>query len=201
MNTVRRGGVYGPVTDKKVQRSLHIFLAKPSSDNDLSREWQPTGEHIKLKNHKGGYFTDAFELSDELNLSGVQPGVGRGYATFQIEAGEIDDGAVYQIQKLQHTRVESIFVYRVWTLHEGKWSNQRVVTVWGYISTAMLTARGSNISIEIHVLKTDVSIEGIGGDHYCCDCVSGTVGEGQRKPGHMAPPVEGDVGENWGAPL
>ena len=152
-STVVRGGIteyraqegrIGSVADDNKKRSLHIFTATPSNDNDQTRVWQPDSEGLILKDHQGGYFEHAYLCSQDMDDTNVQAGMGRGFATFQIEDGG-DEAGKALIDEWRQGRVEVVAVYREWKLESGAgvWENKKVVTAWGYISTARL-ARGAS---------------------------------------------------------
>jgi len=196
----------GFVADDNKKRSLHIFTATPSNDNDQTRVWQPDSEGLILKDHQGGYFEHAYLCSADLDATNVQAGMGRGFATFQLEDGG-DEAGQALIEEWRQGRVEIVAVYREWKLENGTgtWENKKVVTAWGYISTARLARGASSISLEVHVIRTTSVNDSLGTRDYSVDCVTGSSTIkggtlGSRQPEHL-PPTGTPESDNWGDPL
>ncbi|MEM9461966.1 MAG: hypothetical protein AAGF11_47845, partial [Myxococcota bacterium] len=117
------------MSDEQKKRSIHIFTAKPSSDNDETRVWEPDGEFLILKNHQGGYFTNAYRCGKDLDMSGVMSGRGKGFLALAIEEGE-DEVGKELVEEWRQGRIEVVGVYREWKQEEGVWENKKTVTVW-----------------------------------------------------------------------
>lgn len=201
MNTSAGGGVYGPVADEHTQRFLHIYYAKPSNDNEKTRLWEPTGEHIKLKSHKGGRGHDAVEVQGDFDLSGIQAGIGRGFVSVQIASGADDEAYKYLVLRSCQLREEVIVEIRDWQLYNKEWTNTKAVALWCYISNARLSGTSGSLTFEVHVARIDVMNDTLGSAGHIVDCVTGSSGDRSvREPQHLAPP-DGEVGPNWGEPI
>ncbi len=194
------------MADDNKKRSLHIYTATPSNDNDQTRVWQPDGEFLILKDHQGGYFTHAYLGSQDIDDTNVQAGMGRGFVTFQIEDGG-DEAGKALIDEWRQGRIEIIAEYREWKLENGTgvWENKRSTVCWGYISTARLARGASSISIEVHVFRNTSVNDSLGTRDYAVDCVTGSSTIkggtlGSRHPEHIAPPGTPES-SNWGDPL
>ena len=162
------------MSEEQHKRSLHIFIATPSSDNDESREWIPKGnEHIIHKNHQGGYFTDAYRCSKDLDMSGVMSGRGKGFISFSLEDGS-DEVACELVEEARQGRVEVICMYRKWKQdNEGLWTNKKTVAVWGYIASCNLQPGASSLSVEVHTVRVITQNDAIGTRDYSIDCITG----------------------------
>jgi len=186
------------------KRSLHIYTAKPSDDNDESRVFQEDGEYMILKNHQGGYFTHAYRCSADLDLSGVMAGRGKGYASFQVEEG--DEAGAELCQEWRQGRIELIAVYREWKEEEGVWENKKTVVIWGYISNCNLQAGSpGSVGFEVHCVRHEVVNDALGTRDYAIDCITGAStikggSLGARMPHSIAPPGDPEA-DNWGTPL
>ena len=196
----------GSVADDNKKRSVHIFTATPSNDNDQTRAWIPDGDGLILKDHEGGYFTNAYVGSADMDDSNVQAGMGRGYLTFAIEDGG-DEAGQMLLEEWRQGRMEVIAVYREWKLESGTgvWENKKVVTAWGYLSTARMQRGASSLSLEIHVFRTTSVNDSLGTRDYSVDCVTGSTTIkggtlGARTPIHIAPPGAPES-DNWDSPL
>jgi hypothetical protein len=192
------------MSDEQKKRSIHVYTAKPSSDNDETRVWEPDGEFMVLKNHQGGYFTHAYRGSKDLDLSGVMAGRGKGFASFAIEEGE-DEAGRELIQEWRQGRIEVIVVYREWKQEEGIWENKKTVVLWGYIANANLQAGPSSMGIEVHCVRHEVVNDALGTRDYAIDCITGAStikggSLGARMPVSIAPPGTPES-EDWGEPL
>lgn len=194
------------MADDNKKRSLHIYTATPSNDNDQTRVWQPDGEFMILKDHQGGYFTHAYLGSQDMDDTNVQAGMGRGFVTFQIEDGG-DEAGKALIDEWRQGRIEIIAEYREWKLENGTgvWENKKSVVVWGYISTARLVRGASSISVEVHVFRNTSVNDSLGTRDYTIDCVTGSSTIkggtlGARQAQHIAPPGTPES-SNWGDPL
>ena len=160
------------MSDEQKKRSLHIFTAKPSSDNDETRIWEPDGEHLILKNHQGGYFTHAYRCGKDIDMSGVLSGRGKGFIALAIEEGE-DEVGKELTEEWRQGRIEVVGVYREFKQEEGVWENKKTVTVWGYISSANLQAGPSTLGIEVHCIRVITQNDAIGTRDYSIDCITG----------------------------
>jgi hypothetical protein len=192
------------VDNKK--RSVHVFTAIPSNDNDQTRMWIPDGDGLVLKDHQGGYFTHAYVGSADMNDSGIQAGMGRGFVSFEIEDGG-DEAGKMLIDEWRQGRMEVIVVYREWKLESGQgvWENKKVVTAWGYITASRLSRGASSLSLEVHTFRTTSVNDSLGTRDYSVDCVTGSTTIkggtlGQRTPIHIGPPGAPEAG-NWDQPL
>lgn len=187
------------------KRSLHIYLAKPSNDNDETRAFDYTGEHVVHKNHQGGYFSDAYRISKELDMSGVMAGRGKGYISFQIEEGE-DEAAREIVEEIRQSRSEVIAIFRKWKQEEEVWENKKTVVIWGYIANASLQPGASTMGFEVHCLRHEVVNDALGTRDYAIDCITGAStikggSLGDRMPVSQPPPGEAPSAGNWGTPL
>jgi len=192
------------MSDEQKKRSLHIFTAKPSSDNDETRVWEPDGESVILKNHQGGYFTHAYRCGTDIDMSGVMSGRGQGFINFDIEEGE-DEVGKELTEEFRQGRIEVITMYREWKQEEGTWENKKTVTVWGYVSSADLKAGSSSIAVEVHTVRVITQNDAIGTRDYAIDCVTGastirggTLGARQPQPIACPGSPESD---DWGTEL
>jgi hypothetical protein len=191
-------------SDEQKQRSIHIYTAKPSDTNDETRQFLEDGEFMILKNHRGGYFTNAFRASVDIDMSGVMAGRGKGYVSFQIEEG--DEAGSELCGEWRQARTETITVYREWKQEEEIWENKKTVVLWGYIANANLhPGQPGTLGIEVHVLGHIVQNDAIGTREYAIDCITGAStikggSLGQRQPHSIAPPGDPDS-EDWGACL
>jgi hypothetical protein len=191
------------MSDEQKKRSIHIYTAKPSNDNDETRVWQPDGEFMILKNHQGGYFTHAYRASKDIDMSGVMAGRGKGFISFAVEEGEDEVGREL-VQEWRQGRIEVVVVYREWKQEEGMWMNKKTVAVWGYIANANLQAGASSLGIEVHCVTHKAVNDEIGTREYSIDCITGAAtirgGDlGQRTPHSIAPPGSPDS-TDWDAP-
>lgn len=192
------------MSDEQKKRSLHIYTAKPSSDNDETRVWEEDGEYMVLKNHQGGYFTHAYRCSTDLDMSGVMAGRGKGYVSFSIEEGE-DEAGRELCQEWRQGRIEVIGVYREWKQEEGIWENKKTVVIWGYIANASLQAGPSSLGFEVHCVRHEVVNDALGTRDYAIDCITGAStikggSLGARMPHSIVPPGEPES-DDWGATL
>jgi len=189
------------MSDEQKKRSVHIFTARPTSDNDETREWEYDGEYLILKNHQGGYFTHAYRASRDIDMSGVMSGRGKGMVTLDLAEGEDEIGCEL-VQEWRQGRIEVIVVYREWKQEEGMWENKKTVTLWGYVANARLQAGPSMISFETHVVRVITQNDAIGTRDYAIDCVTGasTIRGGSlggRMPWPLFPINVPDA-DNWG---
>ena len=189
------------MSDEQKKRSLHIFTAKPSSDNDETRIWEPDGEYLILKNHQGGYFTHAYRCSKDLDMSGVMSGRGKGFLALAIEEGE-DEVGKELVEEWRQGRIEVVGVYREWKQEEGVWENKKTVTVWGYIASANLKAGASSLAFEVHCVRVITQNDAIGTRDYSIDCITGastirggTLGARTPEP---IDPTESPESDDWG---
>lgn len=192
------------MSDQHKKRSLHVYMAKPTSDNDETRSFEFTGEHVVHKNHQGGYFTDAYRISKDIDMSGVMAGRGKGFVSFAIEEGE-DEAARELIEELRQARVEVIAIYREWKQEEEVWENKKTVVIWGYIANANLQPGPSSLGLEVHSLRHEVVNDALGTRDYAIDCITGAStikggSLGARMPVSQ-PPVGSPEAGNWGEPL
>jgi hypothetical protein len=192
------------MSDEQKKRSIHIYTAKPSSDNDETRVWEEDGEYMILKNHQGGYFTHAYRGSTDLDLSGVMSGRGKGYVSFQIEEGE-DEAGRELCQEWRQGRIEVIVVYREFKQEEGIWENKKTVALWGYIANCNLVAGPSSLGIEVHCIRHIAVNDAIGTRDYAIDCITGAStikggSLGARMPHSIVPPGTPES-EDWGDTL
>lgn len=188
------------MSDEQKQRSIHIFTCTPSSDNDETRLWQPDGEYIIHKNHRGGYFTHAYRASQDLDMSGVLAGRGKGYVSFNIEEGE-DEAARELCQEMRQGRIEVCVIYREFKQELGIWENKKTVAIWGYIANCSLQAGPSTLGIEAHVVGHAATNEAIGTRQYYIDCITGASSIrggtlGGRTPKTIDPPGSPES-EDW----
>jgi hypothetical protein len=188
------------------KRSIHVFTAMPSNDNDQTRAWIPDGECLVLKDHQGGYFTHAYLGAVDMDDSGIQAGMGRGLVSFAIEDGG-DEAGKMLIDEWRQGRMEVIVVYREWKLEGGTgvWENKKVVTAWGYISASRLSRGPSTLSLDVHVFRTTSVNDALGTRDYSVDCITGSTtikggSLGARTPIHLAPPGAPEA-SNWDQPL
>lgn len=189
------------MSDEQKKRSLHIFTAKPTNDNDETRVWEPDGEFLVLKNHQGGYFTHAYRCASDIDLGGVMAGRGKGFASISIEEGE-DEAGRELVEEWRQGRIEVVAVYREWKQEEGVWENKKTVTMWGYIASASLKAGPSSIGLEIHTMRGIAQNETVGTRDYCVDCVTGSSTIrggtlGSRTPQPIDPPGTPES-DDWG---
>lgn len=192
-------------TDSK-KRSIHVFTAMPSNDNDQTRAWIPDGGALVLKDHQGGYFTNAYLGAVDMDDSNIQAGQGQGHISFTIEDGG-DEAGKMLIDEWRQGRMEVIVVYREWKLEGGTgvWENKKVVTVWGYLDGSRLARGSSMISLEAHVFRTTSVNDALGTRDYCVDCITGSTtikggSLGVRTPIHLPPPGVPEA-SNWDPPL
>lgn len=187
------------------KRSLNIFLAKASDDNDKSRVFEPDGEYLILKNHEGGYFTHAYECSKDVITKGVTAGQGKGYLKFILKDGSDEVGREL-VDEWRMGRVEVIISYREWQQENGgSWTNTKCVTAAGYISSCDLCPGESNIGVEVHTIRTLNENDAVGKRDFAVDCVNGSStikggSLGKRQPTPMAPIAEAEA-DNWDPPL
>ncbi|MCA9706481.1 MAG: hypothetical protein KDK70_11580 [Myxococcales bacterium] len=194
------------MSDEQKKRSLHIYTAKPSSDNDETRLWEEDGDYLILKNHQGGYFEHAYRCGKDIDMSGVMSGRGKGFIAMQIEEGEDEVGREL-VEEWRQGRVEVIGVYREWKQeNDGMWTNKKTVTFWSYISSAHLVAGPSSIAFEVHTVRVITQNDAIGTRDYSIDCITGsstirggTLGD--RTPQPIDPPGAGPQSDDWDAPL
>jgi hypothetical protein len=189
------------MSEAQKKRSLHIYTAKPSSDNDETRVFEPDGEYMILKNHQGGYFTHAYRCSSDLDLSGVMAGRGKGYCSFALEDG--DEAGAELCQEWRQGRIETIAVYREWKEEEGIWENKKTVVVWGYIANANIhPGQAGSIGFEVHCVRHEVVNDALGTRDYAIDCITGAStikggSLGARMPNSIDPPGSPEA-DNWG---
>jgi hypothetical protein len=187
--------------DKK--RSIQIEYASPTSDNDETRLFQALGQHVIHKNHQGGYFTDCYRASKDIDLSGVMAGRGKGFASLQIEDSS-DEAAREQVQEIRQARLEVIMTYREWQQFDGMWTNTKAVVAWGYIANASLGEGPGSLGLEVHVIRHEVVNDALGTRDYTIDCITGSStikgGAPTRNP-DIIPPYGPADGGNWDAPL
>ena len=191
------------MSDPNKKRSVHIFTAKASNDNDETRLWEADGDFMILKSHQGGYFTNALRASEDLDLKGVQAGRGKGYASVKLEAG--DEVGAELVEEWRQARVEVIIEYREWKQFEGEWTNAKSVCMWGYIASAdMKDDQPGSMGYEVHVVRVSNQNDALGTRDYTIDCITGSStirgGTLARQPEHLDPPgmTEQPAG-NWSA--
>jgi hypothetical protein len=202
----RIAGRMRSVAGDNKKRSVHIFTATPSNDNDQTRVWIPDGGGLILKDHEGGYFTNAYVGAKDMDDTNVQAGMGRGFVSFEIEDGG-DEAGKMLIDEWRQGRMEVVIVYREWKLESGQgvWENKKVVTVWGYLNGSRLARGASTISVEVHVFRTTSVNDSLGTRDYSIDCVTGSSTIkggtlGARTPTHIDPPGDPEA-DNWESPL
>jgi hypothetical protein len=187
--------------ESQKKRSLHIYTAKPSSDNDETRLFEEDGEFMILKNHQGGYFTHALRCGADIDMSGVMSGRGKGYVSFQIEEG--DEVGRELCEEWRQGRIEVIVVYREWKQEEGIWENKKTVVLWSYIANCSLQpGSAGSLGLEVHVVRHEVVNDAIGTRDYAIDCITGAStikggSLGQRMPHSIDPPGAPDSSD-WG---
>lgn len=192
------------MSDEQKKRSIHVYTAKPSNDNDETRVWEPDGEFLVLKNHQGGYFTNAYRGAQDIDLKGVMAGRGKGFASMSIEEGE-DEAGRELVEEWRQGRIEIICLYREWKQEEGSWENKKTVTMWGYIANANLQRGPSSLGIEVHCVRVINQNDALGTRDYSIDCITGAStikggSLGSRQPSPIEPPGTPES-EDWGAPL
>lgn len=193
------------MSDPNKKRSVHIFTANPSDDNDEKRIWNPDGDFMILKSHQGEYFTNALRAAEDIDLKGVMAGRGRGFASIKLEAG--DEVGAELVEEWRQARVEVVTTYREWKQIQGEWVNAKTVTLWGYIANAdMKDDQPGSLGFEVHVVRVSNQNDALGTRDYSIDCITGssTIKGGQltRQPEHLDTPgmTEQPAG-NWGAPF
>jgi hypothetical protein len=193
------------MSDPNTKRSVHIFTAKASDDNDDTRKWQPDGDYMILKSHQGEYFTHALRASEDIDLKGVQAGRGRGYASIKLEAG--DEVGSELCEEWRAARVEVVVTYRQWKQFDGEWTNFKTVTLWGYIASADIKDdQAGSMGFEVHVVRVSNQNDALGTRDYSIDCITGssTIKGGQltRQPEHLdTPGMTDQPAGNWAAPF
>jgi len=192
------------MSDEQKKRSLHIFTAKPSSDNDETRVWELDGEYLVLKNHQGGYFTNAYRCAKDIDMGGVMSGRGKGFIALALEDGEDEVGREL-VEEWRQGRIEVVGAYREFKQEEGVWENKKTVIIWGYIASASLSAGASSLSFEVHCVRVVTQNDAIGTRDYSIDCITGAStirggSLGARTP--EAPPTPWTPeSDDWGALL
>ncbi len=187
------------------KRSLNLFLAKASDDNDKTRVFEPTGEYLILKSHEGGYFTHAYNCEKDVDTTGVTAGQGKGYLKFVITDGSDEVGREL-VDEWRMGRVEVIVSYREFQQENGgSWVNTKCVTAAGYISSCKLVRGESKIGVEVHTIRTLNENDAVGKRDFSVDCVNGNstiMGGtlGKRQPMPIAPIADADS-DNWDPPL
>jgi hypothetical protein len=190
-----------PSAEDSKKRSVHVYTAKPTTDNDETRVFQEDGEYMILKNHQGGYFTHALRASQDIDMSGVMAGRGKGYVSFQIEEGDEAGGEL--LGEWRQARTEVIVVYREWKDEEEVKENKKTVVLWGYIANSNLhPGSPGSLGIEVHCVGHIVVNDAIGTRQYAIDCITGAStikggSLGSRQPHSIAPPGTPES-ENWG---
>ncbi len=191
-----------PVNDTTNKRCLHIHICEAINDNDESRIFVLRGEErVTFKSHQGGYFTDAFECAEDIDLSGVSAGHGKGFVSVAVQDGG-DQVARDIVEKLRQGRMEVAWVYRQFEQLNGVWENTKTVVSGGYIASANLRAGRCQLSLECHVNAVWTRNESIGSDDYQVDCVNGTStikGGDLGERTLMIPPCPGTaINDSWG---
>lgn len=192
------------MTDEHKKRSLNVYTAAASDDNAETRCWEPDGDELLLKNHQGGYFTNSYRLSKDINMSGVVAGRNRGFISFVVEDGS-DPVGKELMEEWRQGRIEVVCVYREWKQIEDMWENKKTVVVWGYISTADLHPGECSVSLEVHCVRVITQNESVGTRDYAIDCVTGssTIKGGTLGARHpqVIPCTGTPEAGNWGPPL
>ncbi|MEM9460327.1 MAG: hypothetical protein AAGF11_39515 [Myxococcota bacterium] len=160
------------MSDEQKKRSLHIYTAKPTNDNDETRVWEPDGDYLILKNHQGGYFTHAYRVATDIDMSGVMSGRGRGMVGLNVQEGE-DEVGKELVEEWRQGRIEVIVIYREFKQEEGVWENKKTVTLWGYIANASMQAGASSVTFEVHTVRVITQNDAIGTRDYSIDCITG----------------------------
>ena len=184
-------------------RSVQIFTANSYGSSDRDRIWSPDGGRVVLNDDRGGYFADAYEAAQDIDMSGVMSEPGVGSTRFIIQDGG-DPAGREMVETLRQGHVEVITMYREYKQEEGIWENKKTVTIWGYIASANLSAGASSLSIEVHTIRVITQNDTIGTRDYSIDAITGVSTLdggtlGNREPTPINPPEPRPSG--WGALL
>ena len=190
------------MAESKISATIHI--ARPSDTDEKSRVFEPTGEYVQFKSSGTGYFEHAFELTQPVDDSNVQSGMGIGMLSIAIKDGG-DQAAQSTIRALRQGRQEVILVYREFRQEaesgRSMWTNIRTLTAWCYISMARLNPGASSMSFEVHCMR-DTTQDDVNGqmmlslDLLAGDKAFGDQSLGKRQPKHLDPPGTPES-EDW----
>ncbi len=186
-------------------RSVHVFTASAYGSGEESRIWASDGGWVEsdLDNGLGGYFEDAYVATRDLDMSGVMAGCVDSTIELFLEDGG-DPASQGKVESLRKGGNEVITMYREYKQEEGVWENKKTVTVWGYISSADLSAGPSSLAFEVHTVRVITQNDAVGTRDYAIDCITGASTIRGGTLGARTPePIDplGQRSPGWGALL